>query len=321
MNRVLQTINSLIYFNLFLFSMNVNSSTDVIEGLTLKAQSLTKSLLQSDRGFQLVDLNYKDTDLFENSYLPINLETRDNSIELESISIEQSKILHDILSQILSTKGYSKLLLNLLIDEKYSSLKINKNTNHILKFYGNPYNDWGIKIEGYHLSLSFFIKNKELSFINLFLGQNTDFLNNKGLNYSNIYGYVKHGSNLMDALSPKQMQKAYLGISQPADIMNKPNHYNIHLKERSLNSDKLRKKQIVFLKNWMNDYLDLINPKIINIQKELLEERKYEGINFSWSGSFDEDESKYYYIFSDNIFIEYNLRFPHLHNIVRIQFD
>lgn len=321
MNINTNYLTAIFFLSLVLVSINVHSNVHVTKNLTQNAKLLFESLLDSNDDLKIEEINFKDSDLNENSYLPIDLNIRKNSIALESLSIQQSTLVHKILSELLSSKGYSKLLINLLIDKQYQLTGIKKNTNHILKVYGNPNQDWGFKIEGYHISISFLIQDDKLKFVNFFIGQDTDLIKEMEYSTFQVYNYANIGSELMNSLTPKQMQKAYLGISIPTDIMEIPDHYRPHLKQRSLNSERLKKKQIIILSKWMDEYLDLINPKLVEKLTEKLEESKYEDLNISWSGSFDEDQNKYYFLFNEFLFIDFNLRLKHLHSMFRLKFN
>lgn len=321
MNKFLNNTKTLIFLYMILFSLNAFPSSELTINLTQNAKLFIKNLKDGNSNFKLIDLNYQETDLYDNSYLPINLDIRKNAIILEELDIEQTRILHNIFSELLSSKGYFKLMLNLLIDKQYQSSGFSKNTNHIIKFYGDPNTDWGLKIEGYHLSLSFFINKGELKFVNFFIGQDTDLFKTTEYNISQLYNYADFGYDLMNSLTPKQMQKAYLGMSIPTDIMNKPNHYKSHLKQRSLNTNKLKKQQIILFTKWLNEYLDLINPNFTKNLTDKLEKSKHEEVNFSWSGGLNKEKNIYFFIFNEFIFIDFIARSNHLHNIVRLNFD
>src|SRR5215203_1571926 len=136
-------------------------------------------------------LNFSDSERVRWNNLPVGLRAR-AGINIGSMSDEQRKLVHRMLSASLSSQGYLKStsimhldnLINVYFDTMYQRKAISdtlyqrlrdlkwSHQNYYLAFFGNPQTDttWGYKLEGHHLSLNFTFRNRQLSVTPMFVG-------------------------------------------------------------------------------------------------------------------------------------------------------
>ncbi len=261
-------------------------------------------------------------DIYSNDYLPIDLQKRPQSLVFENLSTSTQKLIKSMLSQVLSTKGYMKLLTNLSIARDLSD-QTDKSTQHVIKFYGQPSTgSWGFKLEGYHLSLTFLLESHELKFINYFIGQDLALIKNTTYLPAALYSQeAQLGSDLMNDLSARQLGKTYLSMNAPNDVMTNPKtSYRIQ-EQWGLPAKSLRKKQMPGFEYWVRQYLDLFNMRLIQPLIDAIDDNEFEDFYLVWSGQLDiSDHDFYYLIYNDQITIEHIARDNHIHSITRLSF-
>lgn len=306
-------------FTMTLLSLNIYAEITE-KPISLLSQQIVDDLSRHHNGFILNEII--DSDVFQNDYLPIDLQIRPHSLVFENLSSSDRKQIKLMISQVLSPKGYMKLLTNLSIDEDLTE-QTDKCTKHIIKFYGKPSTgSWGFKFEGYHLSLTFLLENHEFKFINFFTGQDLELLNKTEYLSSALYNQeAQIGADLMNSLSARQLGKSYLSMNAPGDIMTNPKQSFRIAEKWGLPSKSLRKKQMPEFKYWIMQYLDLFDIGLVEPLIDQVDENDFEDFNLVWSGQLDiKNKDFYYLIYSDHIIIEHNVRDNHIHSITRITF-
>lgn len=308
-----------IVFSITLLSLT-NYAVANEKTISLLGQQIVDDLGHRYDGFILNEII--GSDVYKNDYLPIDLQIRPQSLIFESLSAVDRKQIKFMISQVLSSKGYLKLLTNLSIADELND-KSSKSTEHVIKFYGKPNTGtWGFKLEGYHLSLTFLLENHNFKFINIFIGQDLELLKETEYLSPALYNQeAQIGSDLMNGLSARQLGKTYLSMNAPSDIMTNPNT-SIRVSEKwGLPSKSLRKKQMPVFEYWVMQYLDLFDIGIIEPLIDELDENDFEDLYLLWSGQFDVTNKDFYYlIYNDQVIIEHNLRDNHIHTITRITF-
>ncbi|MEZ5471740.1 MAG: DUF3500 domain-containing protein [Marinicella sp.] len=297
--------------------VNANSKIQEISALGLKIKKQVEATNEINFPVEIIK-----SDLYENAYLPINLQIRKDSVGFEQSDIKIRRQIHELISQVLSNKGYSDFVLNLELGKHLEEL-IGKDTDHVFKFYGAPDSGyWGFKFEGYHLSISFLIKDFELQFINYFLGQDFDQLSKTAIKSESIYNEgVQIGKKLMSKLSSKKLGQSYLSINTPQDIMTNPNQSFLVMDDLGLSSEALNRKQLPLFISWLSEYFNQFSDSLISPLLEINEDEDHENFHIIWSGNFKaEDGELYYLIYNENTIIEHSFKNNHLHSIIRLKF-
>ncbi|WP_180236506.1 DUF3500 domain-containing protein [Marinicella litoralis] len=301
------------------FSFNIHAEVTE-KSISLLSQQIVDHLSRDHDEFVLSEVIGSDID--KNEYLPIDLQIRPHSLIFENLSATERKQIKLLISQVLSPKGYLKLLTNLSIDNDLSK-QSDRSTKHAIKFYGKPSTgSWGFKFEGYHLSLTFLLENHEFKFINFFIGQDIKMLNKTEFLPSALYNQeAQMGSDLMNGLSARQLGKTYLSMNAPNDIITNPKQSYRIQEKWGLPSKSLSKKQMPSFEYWVMQYLDLFNIQLIKRFIDEVKEHKFEELYFVWSGHLDISNKNFYYlIYNDRIIIEHSVRDNHIHSITRITF-
>lgn len=288
--------------------------------VSLLAQQIVKDLAVQNEIFVLNQI--EQSDLFENAFLPVDQQIRPQSLIFESLSISSRKQIKHMVSNVLSTKGYMKLLTNLSIDNELTAKTANS-TQHIIKFYGDPVTGkWGFKLEGYHLSLSFLISDDAFVFINYFIGQDLNLLDKTEYLADPIYNSEAHlGSALMNDLSARQMGKTYLSLNTPNDIITNPKQSVRITEQWGLPSKSLKKKQMPLFCQWVLESINVINFELLTQIHDNLDDNDFEDFHLAWSGHIDTTNNNFYYlIYNHQMTIEHSVNYNHIHSMVRITF-
>ncbi len=135
-------------------------------------------------------LSFSDTTRLKWNNLPVGLRPRVGA-SIGSMSNDQRRLVHRMLSASLSSQGYLKatgimhlddllnnmvdtMLLNKAIDDKlFATLKGLQwgHANYYFAFFGQPGDEtWGYKLEGHHLSVNFTFSPNHISVTPLFVG-------------------------------------------------------------------------------------------------------------------------------------------------------
>src|SRR3982751_1100537 len=159
MSKKLIVLFCFIYFSAMAFSQ------DIEKEITQSAQNLVDSLTPLQR--KIAMLNFSDTARLKWNNLPVGLRAR-AGINIGSLSDEQRKLVHRMLSASLSSQGYLKAtsimhldnLLNMYVDTMHQRKEISdtvygflkdlqwSHQNYYIAFFGNPHTDttWSYKI-------------------------------------------------------------------------------------------------------------------------------------------------------------------------------
>ena len=210
---------------LFLFSIIVtaqNTAEDIKSSVTV----FVKSLSEDQRKIVVHDFN--DSARLKWNNLPVGLRAR-AGIQLGSLTDEQRKQVHRILSAALSSQGYLKAtgimhldnLLNMYYDTLLQRKQINADIhkrmrelqwstqNFFLAVFNQPTDSiWGFKLEGHHLSLNFTFTKNQVAITPMFVG--TDPAEYPTSEYAGwrVLGQEEDlGIKLVNILSPQQKKE------------------------------------------------------------------------------------------------------------------
>jgi hypothetical protein len=288
-------------------------------------------------------LSFNDTARIKWNNLPVGLRAR-AGMSIGSMSDEQRKLLHRILSVSLSSQGYLKATgifhLDNLLNMYYDSLFYNKavktkpdsaryqsirnlkwsHQNFYLAFFGKPSDTaWGYKVEGHHLSLNFtFVKNK-LSVTPFFIG--TDPAEYSTLQYAGwrVLGQEEDlGIKLIHLLSAEQQKKATMSKDVPRDIITAAESGIRLIDYWGIKGSELTKEQQAVLKNIIREYVFNMEYEKAVTEYDKILKAGMDKIYFGWIGPYEETKPHYFLLNGSSFIIEFaNNNGNHIHAIWR----
>ncbi|MBL7762876.1 MAG: DUF3500 domain-containing protein [Chitinophagaceae bacterium] len=273
-------------------------------------------------------LAYSDTDRIKWNNLPVGLRAR-AGINIGSLSDNQRKLVHRMLSASLSSQGYLKAtsimhldnLLNMYFDTLYSRKEIDDNTlkflrdlkwshqNYYLAFFGDPQKDtdWGYKLEGHHLSLNFTFHDDKLSVTPMFVGTDpaeypiTEYAGWRVLGYEEDYGI-----KLLRSLSPAQKKAAVKSTEVPGDIITAAESGKRLVDYWGIKGTSLNKKQQELLERIIREFVyNLEYDKAVTEYNKIVK-AGIQNIYFGWIGENDETKPHYYILNGPTFIIEFD---------------
>ena len=318
--KKLSFLLSFLFCFVFLFSQNIE--TDIRKS----AENFLDSLTPSQKTKAL--LKFSDTAREKWNNLPVGLRARPG-INVGSLSDEQRKLVHRMLSASLSSQGYLKAtsimhldnLLNMFVDTMHQRKEISDSVyqfmkdlkwshqNYYISLFGNPYTDidWGYKIEGHHLSLNFTFHNQQLSVTPMFVG--TDPAEYPILEYAGWRVLSKEedlGIKLINSMSQTQQKKATMSNDVPGDIITAAESGKRLVDYWGIKGTELNKHQQEILKGIIREFVfNLDYEKAVPVYDKILK-AGIRDVYFGWIGLYEEKKPHYYIVNGPTFLIEFD---------------
>lgn len=283
---------------------------------------------------------FNDTGRTKWNNLPVGLRTR-AGLNIGSMTIEQRKLLHRILSVSLSSQGYLKAtgimhldnLLNWYYDTLYSKKEINdaeykevrdllwSHKNYYFAFFGSPGDStWGYKLEGHHLSVNFTFTGQKISVTPLFVG--TDPAEYEISEYAGwrVLGQEEDlGIKLINLLSPSQQKKATVSQGVPEDIITGAESGKRLVEYWGIKAAELTRQQKAILQYIIREFVFNLEYEKATAEYEKIIKAGIDKIYFGWIGAYKEHQNYYYILNGPTFLIEFDNRNKgnHVHAIWR----
>lgn len=311
---------------LYLFYSVCVSAQDIENDIRQSAQTFIDSLtgLQKKRAV----LDFADTARIKWNNLPVGLRAR-AGINIGSLSDNQRKLVHRMLSASLSSQGYLKAtsimhldnLLNMYVDTMHQRKEMDdgmykfmqdlkwSHQNYYIAFFGNPQTDtnWGYKIEGHHLSLNFTFTNQQLSVTPMFVG--TDPAEYPILEYAGWRVLSKeedYGLKLIKKMTAAQQKKATMSNDVPGDIITAAESGKRLVDYWGIKGSDLTKPQLEMLKYIIREFVfNLEYEKAVKEYDKIIK-AGIQNVYFGWIGTYEEKEAHYYIVNGPTFLIEFD---------------
>lgn len=282
------------------------------------------SLLQKKRAL----LAFDDTARLKWNNLPVGLRAR-AGLNVGSMTENQRRLLHRILSASLSSQGYLKAtsimhldnLLNLYIDSARSRGEINEKAyqfmrdlkwsheNYYLAIFGNPAGggDWGYKVEGHHLSINFTFHGDQLAVTPMFVG--TDPAEYTMLEYAGWRVLSKEedeGLKLVQSLSPAQKTKATASTEVPGDIITAAESGKRLVDYWGIRVSELSAAQQETVKAMIREFVFNLGYEKAQAEYSKIMAAGIGQVYFGWIGAYEEKRSHYYILNGPTFIIEFD---------------
>lgn len=272
-------------------------------------------------------LPFGDTARIQWNNLPIGLRAR-SGISVGSMTEEQRKFLHRILSVTLSSQGYLKAtsvmhldnLLNMMVDTSYYRKEMNdtlkkflvdlkwSHRNFYLAFFGLPSDtNWGFKLEGHHLSVNFTFTGNDIAVTPWFMG--TDPAEMPITEYAGwrVLGQEEDlGLKLIHLLSPAQQKIATMSTEVPGDIITGAETGKRLIDYWGIKAAVFNKQQKMILETIIREYVFNMEFEKATEEYTKIIKAGIDNVYFGWIGPYDEKKAHYFIINGPTFLIEFD---------------
>lgn len=276
--------------------------------------------------------------------LPVGMEKRPG-IRFGDLSSASKTRLHIVLTTLLSSQGYLKLVglmnmddaLNEIYVKAYADKKVDDETyttirgldwsyeNYFVSIWGQPGSGapWGFKFEGHHISINCTSDGSRIVVTPLFLGD--DQAEVTETRYSGLRVLTKeedYAFRFLHSLTAGERETATLSVEVPGDIITNPKGPRRLEEKQGLAVGTLNNEQKILFRRLVAEFVDNLEfGKREEYWKEF--EAGFDQTFFAWIGGYEEDKPHYYLIHGPEILIEYdNISWDkegadHIHTIMR----
>ena len=238
-----------------------------------------------------------------------------NGLALYELNAEQKKILHRMMSSVLTTAGYNKIT-HILFNEDLSK-EFDPETGqnkYWVAVYGKPADTsaWGWRLEGHHLSIHFTFRGNKLVAATPFeLGSYPAVIEKDTVRagFRNLANEIDLGFELVQSLSVSQLSKAQVSKTRPREGM---------MGER--NKISVAKPVGISYKELSVTQQTTVNKLIEEVMNSVSENFKidYSDIHFAWWGPLDGSGTYWYRLHSNVLLIDFEDIGNHIHYVWRM---
>jgi Protein of unknown function (DUF3500) len=308
-----------------LLPVNVRSQATYINEVKQSAITFINSLEPMQKRMAL--LAFTDTARIQWNNLPVGLRAR-AGINVGTMTDEQRKLLHRILSVSLSSQGYLKAtsimhldnLLNMYYDSMYYRKEIDEkriqqmhdlkwsHRNFYLAFFGNPADPiWGYKIEGHHLSINFSFVNNKLSVTPFFIGTDpAEYPNTEYAGWRVLGQEEDLGIALVHQLSTAQQKKAIISDQVPRDIITGAESGKRLLPYQGITAAEMTPDQKALVQYIVREFVYNMEYDKATIEYNKILKAGIDKIYFGWIGPMEENSAHYYVLNGPGFLIEFD---------------
>lgn len=242
-------------------------------------------------------------------------------LQLKEMDEEQRKAAHALLRSVLSGAGYDKATKIMQLEHILYTLEneLGKNNwaretdRYYYTVFGTPSekSQWGLSIEGHHLSLNFVVKDGEvISSTPAFFAANPATVKSK------VEGGLPEGTrvlkdeeqlafDLVNSLSDEQQSKAITADKAPKEIRSAGEPQPPADEKVGISYTALDESQQTIMKKLVGAYVDSMPKEIRDVRIKAILEAGPENVRFSWAGATKPAVGHYYRIQGPSFLIEF----------------
>lgn len=242
-------------------------------------------------------------------------------LQLKEMNEAQRKAAHALLQTALSEIGYEKAtnimqlehILHMLEQERNSNKWARETDRYYFTIFGTPSEkgDWGLSIEGHHLSLNFTVKDGEVvSSTPTFFASNPSTVKNE------VEGGLPKGTrvlkneeqlafDLVNSLTAEQKATAIIAETAPAEIRAAGEPQPPADEKVGIKFTELDDAQQGTMKKLVGSYAENMPKEIRDARIDAIVKAGPENVRFAWAGATEPGIGHYYRIQGPTFLIEF----------------
>ncbi|MCA9118904.1 MAG: DUF3500 domain-containing protein [Planctomycetaceae bacterium] len=286
------------------------------EDVTGKATAFVGTLTDEQKAIAV--LAFDKPERFDWHFIPKEYR---KGLQLKEMNEPQRKAAHALLQATLSEIGYGKAtsimqlehILYVLEHERNSNKWARETDRYYFTIFGTPSEkgDWGLSIEGHHLSLNFTVKDGEIT-----SSTPTFFASNPSTVMNEVEGGLPKGTrvlkkeeqlafDLLNSLSPEQKAAAVIADTAPSEIRaagepQPPTDEKVGIKFTDLDE-----AQQGTMKKLVGSYAENMPKEIRDARIDAIVKAGPENVRFAWAGASKPGIGHYYRIQGPTFLIEF----------------
>lgn len=266
-------------------------------------------------------------DRAKNLLLPLDSEAREVwqywptervGVPIELMNVQQRKLVHELLTSLLSSHGYLKVVHIMQLEQVLDMIEeagLPRAVDHYeLVFFGTPSTaaPWGWRFEGHHVSLNVSVAPNGVSVTPSFFGSNPAEVRNGPLIGFRVHGAMEDlARDLVTSLDDAQQARAIVSAKAPNEIFT--THLGRPRDQWSVWKETLQAEGIPVAElnevqqHWVRRILDEV---VGNYRPELsagyLRSIDVAGLSFAWMGAIERGEPHYFRLQGGDFVFEYD---------------
>ena len=273
----------------------------------------TESLLGFDRGRNLA-LALDDEARQNWAYWP----TERAGVPLQLMTAEQRLLTHELLTSILSSRGYLKVVhimqLEQILDVLDESGLPRSVGNYRLVFFGSPSMEtpWGWRFEGHHVSLNVSVGPEGVALTPSFFGSNPGEVRSGPLTGFRVLGAEEDlARELVTSLTDAQRGRALVSNQAPSDIFtgnirrqrDQWDAWLTSLQPEGIRVAELNEVQQHWVKRILEEVVGNYRPELSSVYLSSIEPAS---LSFAWMGSVERGAPHYFRLQGEDFVFEYD---------------
>ncbi len=242
-------------------------------------------------------------------------------LQLKEMNDAQREAAHALLQTTLSHIGYEKATNIMQLEHILYMLETERNSNnwaretdrYYFTLFGTPSEkgEWGLSIEGHHLSLNFTVKDGEVV-----SSTPTFFATNPATVMNEVEGGFAKGTRVLDkeeqlafdlvnSLSEAQRAKAVIAEKAPKEIRDPGSAQPPADEKVGLGFAELEEAQQATMKKLVGSYAENMPKEIRDARIDAILKAGPENVRFAWAGALEPGIGHYYRIQGPTFLIEF----------------
>ncbi|MCR9116708.1 MAG: DUF3500 domain-containing protein [bacterium] len=239
-------------------------------------------------------------------------------LQVKHMTNDQKKAAFNLLKASLSKAGYTKVTSIMKLESVLNELEGGKGRNirdpqrYYVSLFGEPGKDkqWGLSIEGHHLSLNFVIADdKVISSTPQFLAANPATIKNKVQKFELgdrvLRDEEQLAFDLVNSLNDEQKKTAIIADTAPKEIRAAGEAQPPTEEAVGITADKLNKKQQRLLNKLVHAYADSLPNSVAAQRYQSITEAGRSSVHFAWAGATEAGIGHYYRVQGPSFLIEF----------------
>jgi hypothetical protein len=239
-------------------------------------------------------------------------------VPLELMTSEQRRLTHELLSSLLSSRGYLKVVHVMQLEQVLDMLEeagLPRAVDHYeLVIFGTPSltDAWGWRFEGHHVSLNVTAAPDGVSVTPSFLGSNPGQVRNGPLTGFRVLGTEEDlARELVSSLTAEEQAVAIVSAEAPTDIFSgnirRPpeqwNQWRDSLQPQGIRVSELNEVQQHWVRRLLDEVVGNYRPEL---SEQYLRSIDPAALSFAWMGSTERGKPHYFRLQGEEFVFEYD---------------